>query len=180
MKVTTHAKNYTVGDKLKSVIDKKLARIEKMFGEDATCTIVCTRIGKTERMEVTISTKGHSFRAQSQSTSMFSNVDLTLGKIERQIIKNKERLVSIVKREAIPEKRYGAFLRESKFTIAEVMKKKSFDIRSLSPEEAELSLDTIDHSFFVYSNPETGRINIMYKRPDGHVGIIEINNSTIK
>ena len=180
MKVTTHAKNYTVGEKLKNLIDKKLARIARAFDDDATCTIVCTRIGKTERMEVTIVTKGQVFRAQSQTTSMFANVDLTLGKIERQIIKNKERLRAIVKREAIPEKRYGAFAREPKFIPAEVMKQKAFEIKTLTAEQAELALDTIDHSFYVYANPQTARVNIMYKRPDGHVGIIEITNSTSK
>ena len=180
MKTTIHAKNYTAGDKLKVIIDKKLARIEKMFDEDATCTIVCTRIGKTDRMEVTIAAKGQVFRAQSQSTSMFANVDLTLGKIERQIIKNKERLLSIVKRDAMPEKFYETVTRKQKFTTAEVMKQKSFDVKTLTPAQAELALDTIDHNFYVYANPETARINIMYKRPDGNVGIIDITNSTSK
>ena len=179
MKTTTHVKNYTVTEKLRSILDKKLCKIEKYFEPSTQCTIMFSTIGKTEKMEVTIVAKEQVFRAQATSGSMFSNIDLTLGKIERQIVKNKERLQTVIKREAIDEKRFGFFSKEPKVTLAEVRKQKSFNILSLNADEAGLALETIDHDFYVYANKNDGKVNIMYKRPDGHVGVIEIGNAAL-
>ena len=179
MKITIHTKNYTVNERLRAIIEKKLRKIEKYFDGDSDCTIVCSRVGSIEKMEVTISAKGHAFRAQEENRSMYSNIDIVLAKIERQIIKNKEKLRSILKKEALEEKRLEFNKRTPQFVPAEVMKNKAFDIKKLTEEQAELNFDTLDHNFFVYADPKTGKVKIMYRRDDGHVGVIDINNASV-
>ena len=182
MKTTIHTKNYNVSDRLRTIINKKLEKIDKYFGEDAACTIVCAKVGNIEKMEITISARGHAFRAQEENRSMYSNIDIVLSKIERQIVKNKEKLKAIVRREAIDEKHlaYISKSQVSKFTQQEVKKNKSFAIKTLSDKEAELDLATLDHDFFAYADEKTGGVKIMYNRGDGSVGIIEITNAVKK
>jgi putative sigma-54 modulation protein len=176
MKLTAHSKNYTISDKLTNIINKKLEKIEKYFDEGATCTISCSRIGKTEKMGVVINQKGNLFRAEAVSSNMYANIDIALSKIERQIIKNKERLRSVLRKESLDDRKFAFYTKAPAFLQTEIMRRKSFAIKSMSAEDAELALDTSDHAFWVYAG-EGNKINIMYRRADGHVGIIEIANS---
>ncbi|KAI4453697.1 class ii aminotransferase/8-amino-7-oxononanoate synthase [Holotrichia oblita] len=179
MQLTTHSKNYQISEKLTGIISKKLDKVEKYFDEGTTCTVICNSIGKTEKMEITIGQKGRIFRAEVASGNMFVNIDLALAKIEKQIIKNKEKLRSILKKESLDDKKFAFYTKAPKVLQAEIMKQKTFAIEPLTVEEAELALDTTDHTFYVYANKKNNKVNIMYRRTDGHIGIIEISNSKI-
>ena len=179
MQLTTHSKNYSINDKLMKILTVKLDKLQRYFDEGATCAIGCSRTGRTEKLEITVTQKGRLFRAEAVSSNMFVNVDLALAKLERQIIKNKEKLKSILRSEGIDDKKFAFYTKPPKFTEAEVIKQKTFAIDPLSPEEAKLAMETIDHSFYVYANKNNSKVNIMYRRTDGNVGIIEISNSKV-
>jgi len=178
MQLTTHAKNFTISDKLMGIIQKKLEKIQVYFDDASSGTIVCSRIGKTEKMEITINQKGRLFRAEASSSNMYANIDLALAKIEKQIIKHRDKLRTIIKDEARDSKKFAFYTKLPNVAPAEIMRQKSFTIEKLSVEEAEIALDTSDHSFYVYANAG-GKICVMYRRTDGHVGIIEVANSKI-
>ena len=181
MEIKYHTKNFTVSDKFRGIVEKKLEKIKKYFGEDSIAVIVLSTATNREKMELTITSGGHAFRAQEESRSMFSNIDGVLSKIERQVVKNKERLQTVVKQNAV-DARALAFVNRNalKTTDVEVKKNKSFAIKTLSDKEAELNLATLDHDFFVYADEATGGVRIMYRRPDNHVGVIDITNATAK
>ena len=179
MQLTTHSKNYTISEKLLTIMNKKLKKFDMYFEESASCIIRCSRVGKTEKMEITLTQNGRVFRAEAASNNMYVNIDLALSKLEKQIIKNKEKLKSVLKKEGVEEKRHAYYAKTPKFIEAEVIKNKTFAVETLTPAEAELALDTIDHNFFVYANAKNKKINIMYRRADGNLGIIEISNSKI-
>ena len=44
----------------------------------------------------------------------------------------------------------------------------------ISVEDAEAYMEAVGHSFYVFLNGETGEINIIYKRNDGNLGLIEV------
>ena len=182
MNTTIHTKNYHVSEKLRGIIEKKLERLQKYFDDDARCTIVCTKSGVSEKMEITINAQGHVFRAQEESKQMYNNIDGIMRKIEGQVVKNKEKLKTIIRRNAVDEKQLAFISRgeTAKYIPAEIKKNKSFAIKILSDKEAELDLATLDHNFFVYADEETQGVKVMYRRPDGNVGVIEITNAVIK
>lgn len=180
MKLTIHTKNYNVSDRLRDIFEKKVAKLEKYFAEDASCVLVCTKVGIVEKLEVTIIANGHAFRAQEENRSMYSNIDIVLSKIERQVVKNKEKLKAAIKHDAVDEKRL-AYMHPrdtAKFIEPEVKKNKAFPIKALTDKEAELELATLDHNFFIYANEKTGGVKVMYRRTDGHVGVIDVTNAT--
>ena len=54
-----------------------------------------------------------------------------------------------------------------------VVKSKQFALKPMSVDEATLQLELIGHSFFVFTNAETNDTNVVYRRNDGHYGLIE-------
>ena len=47
MKIEIVGRNYKVSDRLKSLIEKKLARFDKFFDKDATARVVATANGNS-------------------------------------------------------------------------------------------------------------------------------------
>jgi putative sigma-54 modulation protein len=43
----------------------------------------------------------------------------------------------------------------------------------MTPDEAVLQLELVGHDFFVFRNAESNGINVVYRRRDGHYGLIE-------
>jgi len=177
MQLTTHAKSFEISEKLMGIITRKLEKIQTYFEDTATCTIVCLRRGKVEKIEITINQRGQIFRAEAASGNMFVNIDVALAKIEKQIIKHRDKLRTILRDESRENKKFAFYTKSPKFFASEIVKNKSFSIDKLSQEEAEIALDTSDHNFYVYANANTGKVNIIYRRTDGNLGIIEVANS---
>ena len=57
--------------------------------------------------------------------------------------------------------------------LMNVVKNKKFLLVPMTTEEACFQLELLEHTFFVFQNDETGKINIVYKRNDGDYGLIE-------
>ena len=53
------------------------------------------------------------------------------------------------------------------------MKNKSFAIKPMTPEEAALQMDLLGHDFYFFTNAETERAAVVYRRDDGDVGLID-------
>jgi putative sigma-54 modulation protein len=50
---------------------------------------------------------------------------------------------------------------------------KKFTVKPMTMDEAIIRMDMVGHNFFVFANGETERINVVYRRNDGHYGLIE-------
>lgn len=161
-----------VPEDCKELFTRKLRKFDKFFKDDAVAYITLSRKRNRECLELTISSGGTLFRGEEEAETFNNALDEAIESIERQIRKNKTRL----------EKRLrdGAFSRdpadlpepdieeEPAFSI----RVKSFPLRPMSPAEAILQMNLLDHEFFLFINEESGATNVVYKRRDGNYGLI--------
>lgn len=54
-----------------------------------------------------------------------------------------------------------------------VVRRKRFAIKPMSVDEAALQLDLLHHDFFLFLNDETGEVNVLYRRREGDLGLLE-------
>ena len=54
-----------------------------------------------------------------------------------------------------------------------IVKTKAFQIKPMTPEEAILQMDLMSHDFFFFTNADTERAAVVYRRDDGDVGLID-------
>ena len=54
-------------------------------------------------------------------------------------------------------------------------KRKEFNTKSMSEEEAILQMEMLGHDFFIYKDSETSKVCVLYKRKDNNYGLIETN-----
>ena len=53
-----------------------------------------------------------------------------------------------------------------------VVRTKRFFVRVMTPEEAILQMNLLDHEFFMFRDDESGEINVVYRRKDGDYGLL--------
>jgi putative sigma-54 modulation protein len=54
-----------------------------------------------------------------------------------------------------------------------IVKSKRFTIKPMTPDEAVLQMDLLGHDFFFFTNADTERAAVVYRRSDGDVGLID-------
>jgi putative sigma-54 modulation protein len=179
MKLIIKGKHIDVNDSVESYIRKKMKKLDKYFDQimDATATVSAEK--NRQIFEVTMQAKKAIIRAEEESDSIYTSIDRVVEKLERQIIKYKEKLYSKTFGEQNRVKEVSPI--ETKETEADnqdsediqIVKTKKFVIKPMSPEEACLQMELLGHSFFVFNNEATDQINVIYKRKDGNYGLIE-------
>jgi len=55
----------------------------------------------------------------------------------------------------------------------QVVRHKTFPVRPMSVEDAAIQMELLGHDFFAFVNIETERTNILYRRKDGDLGLLE-------
>ena len=104
MRVEISEKNCKAGEKLIGVVEKKVAKLDKYFDEDAICSVYLKQENKLCKTELTIYYKGNMIRAEVAGDNFYDNIDEVLPKIERQIYKHKSKIESKLKKDAFAEK----------------------------------------------------------------------------
>ncbi len=174
MKITFVEKNYKMGNRFKDVMTEKLAKLDKYFGEDAAARVVASEQNKVEKLEVTITNKGVLYRSEVKSDNNYNNIDLALPKLEKQIVRSREKLTK--SKRTAPKNVGFEFLEEMpELKLPEVFKKKTFDLEPTLLEDAKDAIERLGHSFYIFLNAETGKVNVLYRRADSKFGLIEVN-----
>ncbi|MDQ1509710.1 MAG: putative sigma-54 modulation protein [Actinomycetota bacterium] len=57
-----------------------------------------------------------------------------------------------------------------------VVKSKHFDVKPMGVEEAALQMELLGHDFFLFTLADSGRCAVVYRRRDGHLGLIEASS----
>ena len=177
MKYTYACKKVSLKDSIRNYTEKRVSKLERYFrGEDTTVAVTFS-VEKNHlcTVEITIRDGATLLRAQTEAPDgdMRSAVDAAVGYIERQILKNKTRLAKRLRSENFP-----APTPDDDFEVAEekefdIVRTKRFAVKPMSPEEAILQMNLLDHDFFVFRGAEDGALSIVYRRKNGGYGLIE-------
>ncbi|MGM9624179.1 MAG: ribosome hibernation-promoting factor, HPF/YfiA family [Eubacteriales bacterium] len=176
MKTTVNGRSVTITEDQKLLFDKKMARFDRIFGDDAESIAVLRKAGRNITVEVTISSGGMLYRSEVEDEAWQTALDRCIEHIERQIRKNKTRLAKRLRDNTFRDPGYPAQTpapaEEEEEEGAFVVHTKSFPIKPMSVEEAILQMNLLGHAFFVYRDAETEEMNVVYKRNDGDYGRI--------
>ena len=169
MKITIVGRQMNVWDSTKEMAEKKLARLDKYFGSEASATVTFSCKRERDNVEITIHGANTIFRAEVDDISFQNAMDRCVEAIDRQIRKNKTRLEKKSKEGEFYFPDFGEVLDEDPEFI---VRTKEFELFPMSVEEAIMQMNLIGHQFFVFFNDEIGNISVVYTRKDGTYGLI--------
>ena len=133
-------------------------------------------------VEVTVRVKGAVVRVSEAAVDMYAAIDLAADRVSRQLRKYKTRVVDRRQRGAAPAPANEVDLAElieqpaepaAEEDSEEILREKLIEFTELSVDQALLQTDLLGHDFFVFTNKDTGDVNVIYRRKDGGFGILK-------
>mmetsp|Transcript_22594 Transcript_22594/g.55723 ORF Transcript_22594/g.55723 Transcript_22594/m.55723 type:complete len:261 (+) Transcript_22594:125-907(+) len=191
--------NIDVTPALKNYVNDKMGKaLAKVGGRVTKCEVHLVHdknpaVPEPNHVEVTLFAKGAMIRASKNTPDMYATIDEVSDTIKRKLRKYKERAIDS-HRQGKPEAAdlsddliadYEAFNAEvaeqmTKEAIPDVpspdmskIQRKSFSMEPITLEEAVLCLEYIDNDFYVFKNKENNKVQVIYNRKRGGVGLIE-------
>lgn len=173
MKFIMNGKNTSISSAMMDKAQKKVGKFEKFFKPDAEAHLTFDVEKGRYIFEATIQSKGLFIRAEEATDDMYASIDMVIEKIERQIRKNKTRLANRIHQESMISENFDIQEDIEEEDEQPIMRTKRFAFKPMDPEEAILQMNLLGHDFFVFSNGDTEKVNVVYKRKNGSYGLIE-------
>lgn len=182
MLIQIKGKNLEITDALKSYVEKKLKKLEKYFQNIREASVVMTVQRGMHMVEVQLEGDGVLLRGEERrGTDMYGSIDQVVEKLETRVKKFKGRHYGkpseegprekeVIKGQAMTEA-FGAEVEAEE--MPQIVRTKRFAMKPMTPEEAAQQMELLHHDFFVFRNSESEDVNVVYKREDGHYGLIE-------
>jgi putative sigma-54 modulation protein len=185
-------------DALRNYAEERLTKIKRYFSDPlkVNCTFSVEKINHIAQFDVTLR-NGLQLHSSETTENMYSSIDMALAKMERQVRRYKDRIT-----QHKPHKGKAARVRQSVISgdsfdeaeveanehfheeppaepsvldkiAAQVVREKEFRAERLTVQEAVMQLNLMHKAFLVFTNTETGDINVIYRADGGDYGLIE-------
>jgi putative sigma-54 modulation protein len=109
---------------------------------------------------------------------MYASIDAAADKIERQLKKHKERVrnhkATLIPKDWAPvDIRHEIRDEQVEAPSSRVVSTSKFQARPMSLDEAIVQMDLLNSRFYVFQDSGTRGINVVYRRDDDKLGVIE-------
>ena len=175
MQINIRGDKVTVTPAIKEYIEEKLSKLDKYFEnpEEIKSSVVIKVKNKEQSIEVTVPTSKFTLRAEEIHADLYAAIDLVIDKLERQVRKNKTRIMSkhVKQNYDFNLSTFEEYEKEEK-EDNKIVKRKTIEVKPMNEEEAILQMELLGHQFYMYKDSETYEPAVVYKRNDGNYGVI--------
>ena len=177
MQIKLSFRNIEPSDPLKLYVEDKLARVKKYLEEPIEAHVVL-RVEKFRHIaEVSIDASGFRLNGAEETDDMYSSIDLLVDSIETQAARKGKEKVSRRRSGAGPKESVGLLEPAGQTTEdrqePRVIRAEQVYAKPMHLDEAVVELNLSNGEFMVFTNRSTNRVNVLYKRKDGNIGLIE-------
>jgi len=178
MKITTQGNGIKIGSRLEQKITDKMSKFDKYFGDEGSFNVRIRPEGNQMVVEVTLKLDNKIYRAEARDEEILTAVDKTVDKLESQIRRQKTKFLKKKKEypqiiSYLEEDNGSDFDYEVDIPETKITRKKTFELRPMTSEDAILQMEMLGHNFLVYLDADTDSVCVVYKRNDGNYGLLE-------
>ncbi len=174
MNITIIGRKCNPRDDFRLRAEKRLSKVEKLFGEEASAKVTATVEKNCHIVEITVLKGGMIFRAEERADNMLDALDECVDSLIRQVRKNKTKLDKKLHSAVLDDFMDGFTEEETEY---DVIREKTVFLKPESVEEAILQMNLLGHKFYMFLNSETDTINVVYKRNETGYGLIIPENN---
>ena len=179
-KIVINVKNMELTDRIKDYVEKKVPRLERLLPDlenvKFDLSYAKNARNKTDReiAQLTLTGKGFVLRTEERDDDLLAAVDKAVDKMQRQIERFKGKRLR-GRGDGTPASEVLEIPSESASEgRSAIVRRKSFTLVPMDENEAVEQMALLDHeNFFIFYNVNTGSINVLYKRRDGDLGLID-------
>jgi len=184
MRISVTFRHMEPTDAIKDYVVKKLNKVNRYLDEPIEATVVLSLEKYRNIAEVTLSAGRNVINCTESTDDIYSAVDKTLDKLERQIKKQKQKVRS-KKNRTKPDREAFVQEAEAQDEAAEqqpdwekkIAVSETADLKPIGLEEAVMWMeDNPGADFLMFTNSHDNRVNVIYRRKQGDFGLIQANN----
>jgi len=190
MKIQVSGKNIDLGDALQSHVSGRLSEgVQKYFGRGAEAIVTFTRERHLVECEMTAHLySGVFLAAHGDGGDAYAAFEVALDKLEKRVRRYKRRLknhhangkepmpaaaAAYYTLAPLPDEDEGDGPASSDDPTPVVVAEKQTALREMTVGAAVMQLDLAESPAIVFKNAAHGRLNVVYRRRDGHIGWID-------
>lgn len=178
MNIIISGKQMDLTSGIKGAIEEKIGRLDYYLHPETEVKVTVRAKKARHTIEVTvIPISGPIIRAEDSEENLYAAIDIVYDKLNKQLRKYKNRLqdrhqsnesirfdnVDLYNEDDVEDENLDIIIKRNK----------KFDMKPMSPEEAVLQMELIEHNFYMFRNIDTDEIAVVYKRENGGYGMIE-------
>jgi putative sigma-54 modulation protein len=173
MQVHITGRQVTITPAIRKFAEEKLRKIEKLLGGPIEAHVVLAVEKRRHHAEIQVKSRSVLLSGAEETEDLYASIGDVVLKLETQARKHKEKLTSRKKRAG---RKAGAAetLPESAVRSApRIFPSDRYRLKPLSAEDAAMELDSAGGDLLVYRDDQTYRVNVVYRRKDGHFGLVD-------
>jgi len=189
MRLELTGRHVTITPTVRKAVEGRLARMARMLNDSiVSVQVVITKEQSRHHVEMTLHARGdHFLHGAATGRDLVTTLGSATEKLEQQARKLKSKWTER-KRQGIsaakagsavprPERARGAFVADvadgDREAQVRIIRARRYAVKPMEIDEAALEVGADQDAFIVFRNATTDTINVLFRRPDGHLGLIE-------
>ncbi|MCS6842569.1 MAG: ribosome-associated translation inhibitor RaiA [Roseiflexus sp.] len=187
MNLIVNSRNGKLSERQRQHIEQKLSRLDRYLDRIDKVTVehmeeMRRDEGNVHRVQVTVvGDHGVLVRAERRAPELYAAIDEVYDTLQRQIerYKDKHWRRGKLRRqggqivEALPDMTAAtSSAADEEEQHPRIVRTKEFQVKPMYSDEAIEQMELLGHSFFIFQDAETGKLNVLYRRQDGNYGLI--------
>jgi len=182
VRVVLNGHNVEINEKLEDYAVKKVSKLDHYLNsiEEAFMDLKYDKNARNANdrqvAQLTVRGRGLLLRAEVRTDDIFSSIDAVLDKMYRQIerYKGKRRKSRGDGRSLSDMVAAPVDLTDDELQDLQIVRRKKFLLAPMNEQEAVEQMTLLGHeNFFIFLNGDSNSVNVLYRRHDGSLGIIE-------
>lgn len=178
MRLDITGRHIDITPPLRNLITKRVQGLERVLNDAAvSALVIVTKEKYRHRVEMVIHARGdHTLSGLGEGTSWPLAIRQAAKKIEQQAKRlkgrwdNRKRLSArVVRNRKVANDHEGPGIS----TGPRIVRATRYAVKPMSVEDAAMRLDEAEDAFVVFRNADDDAVNILYRRKDGNIGLIE-------
>jgi putative sigma-54 modulation protein len=179
MRLVLTGRHLDISPGLRTLVDRKLVRLERLLGNAiVSAQVVCVREKDRLEADVTVHMRGdHTLASRATGATWGSALTTVVDKIERQGVKVKgkwkERKRRTTSRSAEPKAVATPVDGRPAAAVPRVVRVTRAQLKPMTIENAALELSATGEAFLIFRNADTDALNVLLRRRGGEFGLLE-------
>ena len=189
MRLELTARHFTIPAPVRKIAEQRLGRCLRPLNDGAvSAQVVVTREKTRFHAEVTLHARGEHFLhgeatgrdAQTALNSSIDKIDRQVQRLKGKWTERKRQGISASKAaSAAPRPEKGAAVFGTGLEVRDnggqmrIIRARRYAVKPMSVDEAAMEVADGSDAFLVFRNSSTEKINVLFRRADGNLGLIE-------
>ncbi|CAF23062.1 Uncharacterized protein PRO82_001679 [Candidatus Protochlamydia amoebophila] len=186
-----------ITDSMKSYAMEKISKIERFMDRIIDVNVIMDIQKIDHKVEIILKAGHTKIQSQAATPDMYASIDKAIARLEAQIRRYKSKIqdhhakslaiidmnVNVLRNPSAEEEMEEE---ESEFSASvtnghivgghEIVKRETRPLKTLTFDEAIMKMELSQDVFLIFKNEEDQKLKVIYRRKDGHYGIIDLNS----